>query len=632
MKKSGKNAPVEKNTAKNNKLKVKEENTVIRKKAPKWFYIAAYLIPVIFIIVLEVSLRLANYGDDYTQWIDAGQGKYMLNRDIGKKYFFSEGFVPSVSEDYFDIEKKQNSFRVFVLGGSSAEGYPFNPPGSFSRYIRKRLELTYPNTPVEVVNIAMTGVNSYTMMDLLPGVIKQKPDLVLIYAGHNEYYGALGVGSVQSFGSSRTVIRLMLFLNEFKTTQLVRNFISWVFKSVSSSDEKFSGTLMSKMPEDKNILMDSEVYNAGIEQFNDNLSDMLSILKDNNIPVILSRIASNLKDQPPLISAKTNDYPNADEIFSFAKEALKNGNRKKADSLFRLAKDLDALKFRAPEKINDVISDLGAKYNYPVIPVDSIFNSVSPDGIVGNNLMVDHLHPNLKGYQLIGKTFYETMNKFKFIPEYEKAVISFNKQDSLTLENFIFSRLDSVMGNYSVTLLKSNWPFAKKNLDLANFQHSDFINFFKPKDFIDSIAVFRIEGMSWSDAHLLAAKTYLLKDDIKNYLKHIDILLNQYPLLGDFNSLITYFYYRNKLDLNDYSTKRVGIIQFYRGKTDEAIGYLEKTYQYFPKDIQVLYYLSFSYFKKNNYEAALKKINECLSVKPDYSEAIKLKQEILKKI
>ncbi|NLT52669.1 MAG: tetratricopeptide repeat protein [Ignavibacteria bacterium] len=359
---------------------------------------------------------------------------------------------------------------------------------------------------------------------------------------------------------------------------------------------------------------------------------MLSILKENNIPVILSRIASNLKDQPPLISAKTKDYPDADEVFCFANETLKNGNRKKADSLFRLAKDLDALKFRAPEKINDAISDLGAKYNYRVIPVDSIFNSVSPDGIVGNNLMVDHLHPNLKGYQLIGKTIYECMDRMNYLPKSENPKFPLFKQDSITIANFVFSRLDSVMGNYSVSLLKCNWPFAKKNLDLENFQHSDFMNFFKPKDFIDSIAVFRIEGMSWSDAHLLAAKTYLLKDDIKNYLKHIDILLNQYPLLGDFNSLITYFYYRNKIDLIDYSTKRVGIIQFYRGKTDEAIGYLEKTYQYFPKDIQVLYYLSFSYFKKNNYEAALKKINECLSVKPDYSEAVKLKQEILKKI
>ncbi|HVO75336.1 MAG TPA: hypothetical protein VMT35_15005, partial [Ignavibacteriaceae bacterium] len=62
----------------------------------------------------------------------------------------------------------------------------------------------------------MTAVNSYTLLDLLPGVLNQKPDLILIYAGHNEYYGALGVGSVESYGSSRTIIKIMIYLNNFK--------------------------------------------------------------------------------------------------------------------------------------------------------------------------------------------------------------------------------------------------------------------------------------------------------------------------------------------------------------------------------------------------------------------------------
>ena len=84
------------------------------------------------------------------------------------------------------------------------------PMGSFSRYIRRRLELVYPGTHIEVVNISMTGVNSYTLLDLVPGVLKQKPDLILIYAGHNEFYGALGVGSLESFGPSRTLVNLIL--------------------------------------------------------------------------------------------------------------------------------------------------------------------------------------------------------------------------------------------------------------------------------------------------------------------------------------------------------------------------------------------------------------------------------------
>ena len=189
---------------------IKDNINTPSKKTPKWYYAVLILIPIIFLIVLEIFLRIINYGYNFDQWVDAGQGKYIINPNIGRRYFTSGDFNPNTIEDAFDQHKKADSFRVFVLGGSSAEGFPFNPMGSFSRYIRRRLELVYPNTKIEVVNISMTAVNSYTVLDLMPGVLDQKPDLILIYAGHNEYYGALGVGSVQSYGSSRTIIKLML--------------------------------------------------------------------------------------------------------------------------------------------------------------------------------------------------------------------------------------------------------------------------------------------------------------------------------------------------------------------------------------------------------------------------------------
>ena len=162
------------------------------RKTPKWFYVVSVLLPVLFLVILEMFLRIINYGTNFDQWINVGEGKYTINSNIGKKYFPSGFFNPTASEDEFDIHKKPNTFRVFVLGGSSAEGFPYGPMGSFSRYIRRRLELVYPNTPIEVVNLGMSAINSYTLLDLLPGVLDQKPDLILIYAGHNEYYGAMG--------------------------------------------------------------------------------------------------------------------------------------------------------------------------------------------------------------------------------------------------------------------------------------------------------------------------------------------------------------------------------------------------------------------------------------------------------
>lgn len=599
-----------------------------KRKTPKIFYAILVLLPIILVLILEFILRIIDYGYDYDQWSDAGEGKYTINMNIGRKYFASGGFNPTTSEDCFDIQKKTNSFRVFVLGESSAEGFPYSPMGSFSRYIRRRLELTYPNTQIEVVNIGMTGINTYTLLDLLPGVLDQKPDLIIIYTGHNEYYGALGIGSVQSFGSSPILIKLMLSLNEFRITQLVNNSIIWISSFFISSNEP-SGTLMSRMAKNKYILYNSEMFNAGLQQFKKNFSDILNMIKEKGVPVIIGKLACNLKDQKPFISVETPDNKNAELVYEEAQSELKKNNTIKADSLFRQAKDLDALRFRAPEKINEIIDDLGKKFHVTTVPIDSIFNSASPDGIVGDNLIVDHLHPNVKGYQLIGKSFYSYMEKMGYLPKTGDTKIACSEPDSLTCANFMFTKLDSVIGNYSITLLKNNWPYKINNRAMSNFKQEDFISLLHPKDLIDSIALYKIEGkVSWTGAHLLAASTYLKRDDISKYFEHINVLLYQYSILKDYNSLITYFYYRNELDLSDYTAKRVGIIQLYREKFDDAIKYLNEAYNSNPKDPQVLYNLSLAFSKKKDLKTAQTIINKCLNVNPNYPGANNLKRQI----
>ncbi len=354
-----------------------------------------------------------------------------INSNIGKKYFSSGDFNPTASEDEFDIHKKANAFRIFVLGESSAEGFPYSPMGSFSRYIRRRLELVYPNTSIEVINLGMTAISSYTLLDLLPGVLDQKPDLILIYTGHNEYYGALGVGSVQSFGSSRTLIRFMMYLNDFRITQLYAIQCIGYSSLFSSGNKTPSGTMMSNMAKDKYILLNSKLFDEGIEQFKENMTDILKSIKDKGVPVILGRLVSNLKDQKPFISVSTPGYQTADQVYEEAENEFKNNHFTKADSLFKLAKDLDALRFRAPKKMNTVIDDLGKEFHVSTVPIDSIFDSASPGGIVGDNLMVDHLHPNVKGYQLMGKAFYDCMEKEGYLPKTENAAIPFGEQDSL---------------------------------------------------------------------------------------------------------------------------------------------------------------------------------------------------------
>lgn len=615
-----------KKTNLSNSIKSKEskESKISDNKIRKWFYLVLVFIPIVFVLLLESSLQIFNYGYNLSQWTEVGNDKLMLNNNISRRYFNNISFTPKASDDTFDKQKKSNAFRVFVLGGSSADGFPYTPMGSFSRYIKKRLELVYPNSTIEVVNLGMSAVNSYTMLDLIPGVIEKKPNLILIYAGHNEYYGALGVASNESFGSSRFIKKTILYLNNFKTTQLIRNIISSVISLVSkdNSDQE-SGTLMSKIAQDQTIKLNSETFDKGIEQFSDNLSEILDVLKKRNIHVIVGRLVSNYKDQKPFVSEITPGFNTADEVYLDAMDEIKNENFLKAESLFVLAKDLDALRFRAPEKINKVINDIADRYDVPTVPIDSIFNANSPYGVTGDNLMVDHLHPNVEGYMLIGNGFYEKMKKYNYLPGNEKPHIAFNEQDSLTRENFVFTTLDSVIGNNIITLLKNDWPFTKDRSIKSN------ISILKANNFLDSIAIkYTDKKITYVDAYLEAASIALRRDNIKGYLKYMNLLIYKYPGLKNIQTATKYFYEQKKINPQDYTSKRLGIIYLYNKDYENAINHLTESYKSNAKDAEVLYHLSLTHFEKQNYKLALDYINKSLIINPNNSKYILLKNKI----
>lgn len=629
MKKNNKNKSDFSKQKKNliqNKTEIKTKSNLKINKSKNWFYVILILIPILFFVLIEFSLRIFNYGYDQSQWIEIGNDKLVINPDFGKRYFNNINFVPQTSDDYFDKVKKSNSFRVFVLGASSAAGFPYMPMGAFSKYIKKRLELVYPSSTIEVINISMTAVNTYTLLDLIPGVLDKDPDLILIYAGHNEFYGALGVGSVESLGSSELLKKMILYLNNYKITQLIKNSLSGILSIFSQKEtlEK-SHTLMSKMAKEKSIPLNSENFNKGVEQFSNNLSEILDKVKGKNVPVIVGRLVSNLKDQVPFESAKSENSETAIEVYKAAQKEYENSNYSKADSLFKLAKDLDALRFRAPEKFNQVINSIAKQYNTAIAPVDSLFSFNSENRIIGNNLMVDHLHPNVEGYMLIGKAFYETMQKMNYLPKNENPQIQFAKQDSTTRANFVFTKLDSIIGNNIVELLKNDWPFTKIKTAKSN---EEILN---PKNYVDSISLQYIENkISYADAYLEAATINLRRDNIEEYLKYMNILIYKYPGLKDIKTAIKYFYEQRKVDPKDYTNKRLGKISILNKEYEKAIQYLNESLKLNPIDDEVLYNLAFAYAEIKNYNSANEFVKKCLQINPLNKNGLKLQSRLNK--
>ena len=616
-------------------------NTQKKKKTPFYFYIILIGLPILFFALLEIGLRIFGYGFNNDQWDTAIEGKLMLNQEIAKRYFYSIERIPFSNQDVFDVEKKSNAYRIFVLGESSAAGYPFSPLGAFSRYIGDRLVLIYPHSKIEVINIGLTAVNSYTLRDLFPGVLEQKPDLILIYTGHNEYYGALGIGSMESLGTSREMVNLLLYLNRFKTVELLRNTIQWIMKLFSGDDDRPSGTMMSRMAKDQYIGFDTETFSDGISQFEGNMCDILDMAKEKNVPVILSNLVSNLKDQPPFVSIQTENFPRADKIYNRAKQELSYGNNRVADSLFRLAKDLDGLRFRAPEKINQVIIALSNEYKSPFVNADSVFSSISPDGIVGNNLMTDHLHPTLEGYLIIGKSFFEKMEQSNYLPSFEKANLTDDELDSITVADFHFTKLDSTIADFRIKLLMNDWPFVSKKNKLPN---SAILHL---ENTADTLAAEVLDDkITWEEAHRKLAVYFLERKNINSFIEEMDALISQYPVIVEYydyvaNILIqikdykrAYKYLKSGYDIKPgaFKAKWLGTIDLYNDKLESAENYLNESLEFEAKDAQVWYNLAGIYVKRNDYKKALELVDKALLLKSNYPEAVNLQRQLQSKV
>ena len=101
----------------------------------------------------------------------------------------------------------------------------------------------------------MRAVSSYAVRDIALELADYASDLILIYAGHNEFYGGFGVGSRESLGDLRWLTNLYLSLQRYKTLQLIRDAIrvprNWI--GYNAGDSRNPRSLMEHMARERHI-------------------------------------------------------------------------------------------------------------------------------------------------------------------------------------------------------------------------------------------------------------------------------------------------------------------------------------------------------------------------------------------
>jgi len=413
----------------------------------RWLAISAttILAPVLVLVVAEMVLRVCGVGTPTgvtRPCTDHGQPAYCDNQFFAAT-FFPPGMYRTPRPYAIPATKRPGTYRIFILGESVAWGDP-DPSYGFGRYLEVMLRQSYPQTKFEVINASITALNSHAFLPMVEELSHYQPDLFVIYTGNTEVVGPFGPGTVLTpWDLSLPAIRTRIFLNSTRLGQIVG-------KLTSPSPRNSSEWRGMEMFLDRLVRADSPQMRPVYENFAANLRDIVAVARRSGAQVVVSTVATNLKDCAPFaslhregiredelrsweglakrgadlesagsyaealklyLSAADIDPQYAELQFRIARCLWALGDFAGAKERFVRAQDLDTLRFRADSKLNEVIRGLaGSGPGVGVVDAAAVLAGESPHEVLGSELFYEHVHMNPSGTYLLARALFRQVD------------------------------------------------------------------------------------------------------------------------------------------------------------------------------------------------------------------------------
>ncbi len=411
----------------------------------------AVLMPVSLLLALEIGLRVAGFGHPSTFLLrtEIGHQTALVQNDWFTAPYFGSHLIRRPFPIALPTPKPNNTIRIFVFGESAAYGDP-QPAFGLPRMLEALLSARYPEIHFEVVNAALTAINSHVISRIAHDCSRYEGDAWIIYMGNNEVVGPFGAGTV--FGAqapSRAYARAVVALKETRSGQLLER-LSRRIHPPPAEKQEWGGM---RMFLNNQVRRESPQMTTVYANFRQNLDDITKTGIKAGARVILGTVASNLKDCAPFSSVhraglspaeaaewnrlyqsaleaqKARQFAEAASLleqasriddsfahlhFAWAKCCLELNQSDQATEHFTAARDLDALRFRADSQINSIIQQTSERIGQEGVTIadtQSVLAQQSPHGLVGNELLYEHVHLRFQGNYLLARAFAEALAK-----------------------------------------------------------------------------------------------------------------------------------------------------------------------------------------------------------------------------
>ncbi len=274
-------------------------------------FIALTVIPILLFVLLELVLRLAGYGfpaNAMVRYKENGRIFYCDNVRFCWRFFPKE-IAREFNPFEISAKKPEDTYRIFVLGASAAQGEPDGAFG-FGRFLKVMLEDRYPGVNFEVIIAATAAINSHVVVEIAKDCAKHEPDLFIVYLGNNEVTGPYGAGTVFSpLSPSLSMIRLGIAFKATKLGQLLTDITEWAGAG-KSRPKAWRGL---EMFLEKRVRADDSRLETVYRHFRRNLEDIVRISSESGAMTIVSTVGCNLKDSPPFASLHRLDLTEQDK-------------------------------------------------------------------------------------------------------------------------------------------------------------------------------------------------------------------------------------------------------------------------------------------------------------------------------
>lgn len=437
----------------------------------------------LLLVTLEGVLRWGGYGYETALVVKDATGENFHENDKFLWRFFSPQTKLQPHPFLVPVRKEPDTLRIVVLGESAALGTP-EPAYGFWRMLERQLRRDFPGRKFEVINAAMRGINSHVILPIAKECVRLQPDLFVIYMGNNEVVGLHAPGP-ETHLSNLTLLRAIDWVKGTRCGQLLLAAASkWVKTELAENQDMAFFRAHRLAADDPRRL-------AVYRNFESNLRDICTVVTNSGAHVLLCTIPVNLRDCAPLGSLHRAGFSTEDQAACDAEISKANGadgvkhleaalarddhyaewHYRLAEMLsgdparqlreYQLARDWDALQFRADAPINDAIRKTAAEMRLPLVDAEKKF----AENLPGRELFYEHVHLRFAGDHLLAQNIYPAVIAELGLKPGSNVPPVFTSREELA-QRLGFTSLNEFQIEFSISQLLGTPPF------LDQFEHA----------------------------------------------------------------------------------------------------------------------------------------------------------------